>query len=231
MIDKTTESFWRRDALAKARRVDSAVQGIQSRVLLRLYRFRALRGICLKLCNRLEHGAMFSATLRRLLWEYHGVEVGRYSYGDVLKPGSVPHGTRVGNWCSVGTGLIIRRRDHPIDRPFLHPVFYNSRLGFLEKDTIADTADNPLFIGHDVWIGDRVTILGGCRFIGNGAVLAAGAVVTRDVAPYSVVGGVPARVVKMRFSSDRIDEIENSRWWDRDLASIIADPPVSGIFG
>jgi acetyltransferase-like isoleucine patch superfamily enzyme len=118
-----------------------------------------------------------------------------------------------------------------LDRPFLHPVFYNSRLGFLTRDAIPDTSDNPLIIGHDVWIGDRVTILGGCRSIGNGAVLAAGAVVTRDVAPYSVVGGVPARVIKMRFPVDRIGELEASRWWEMDLASIIQDPPVPGIFG
>jgi virginiamycin A acetyltransferase len=174
---------------------------------------------------------MFSATLRRLLRDFHSVDVGRFSYGDVLKPGVLPAGTRVGNWCSVGTGLIVRRRDHPLDRPFLHPIFYNSRLGFLTRDAIPDTADNPLGIGHDVWIGDRVTILGGCRSIGNGAVLAAGAVVTRDVVPYSVVGGVPARTIKMRFSAERIAEIELSQWWEKDLATIISDPPVSGIFG
>jgi acetyltransferase-like isoleucine patch superfamily enzyme len=174
---------------------------------------------------------MFSATLRRLLWDFHGVRVGRYSYGDVLKPGVLPSGTEIGNWCSVGMGLIVRRRDHPMDRPFLHPIFYNSRIGFLTQDTIPDTTENPLIIGHDVWIGDRVTILSGCRAIGNGAVLAAGAVVTRDVAPYSVVGGVPARVLKMRFPGDRIAEIEASRWWEKDLATIIADPPVSDIFG
>lgn len=174
---------------------------------------------------------MFSAPLRQLLREFHGVEVGRYSYGDVLKPGVLPAGSRVGNWCSVGTALIVRRRDHPLDRPFLHPVFYNSRLGFLKRDSIPATTDNPLIIGHDVWIGDRVTILAGCRTIGNGAVLAAGAVVTQDIAPYAVVGGVPARGIKMRFPADRIAEIEASRWWDMDLASIMSDPPVPGIFG
>jgi acetyltransferase-like isoleucine patch superfamily enzyme len=88
-----------------------------------------------------------------------------------------------------------------------------------------------LRIGHDVWIGDRVTILSGCKSIGDGAVVAAGAVVTRDVAAFSVVGGVPARVIRMRFPEERISEIVASRWWEKDLESIISDAPVSGIFG
>ena len=174
---------------------------------------------------------MFSVTLRRLLRDYHGIEVGRFSYGDILHPGVLPPGTRVGDWCSVGKDLIVRRRDHPVDRPIMHAIFYNSGLGFLSRDTIPVSFENPLSIGHDVWIGDRVTILGGCHSIGNGAVLAAGSVVTRDVTPYSIVAGVPARPIRMRFADERIAEIEASRWWERDLESIISDPPVSGIFG
>lgn len=174
---------------------------------------------------------MLSATWRHILRDRHGVAIGRYSYGAILDPGVLPSGTVVGNYCSVGSGLIVRRRDHPLARPFLHPFFYNSALGLLDHDTIPAEAENPLAIGHDVWIGDRVTILGGCRVIGNGAVLAAGAVVTRDVAPYTVVAGTPARPLRLRFEPERIAEIETSRWWERDIASIIANPPVGGIFG
>lgn len=170
---------------------------------------------------------MFSTTLREVLSRSQDVRIGRYSYGDILNPGVLPPGTRVGAWCSVGSGLIVRRRDHPVDRAILHPFFYNSSLGFLARDTIPAEADNPLTIGNDVWIGDRVTILGGCRQIGNGAVLAAGAVVTHDVAPYSVVGGVPARQIRMRFTPDKIAEIEASCWWERSLAEMIETPPIS----
>ena len=123
----------------------------------------------------------------------------------------------------------MRRRDHPLDRPCLHPFFYNSALGLLTCDIIPLDRDNPLTIGNDVWIADRVTILGGCRTIGNGAVIAAGAVVTRDVPAYAVVGGVPARLIRMRFGPDRIAEIEASRWWEYDIATIIANPSVVGI--
>lgn len=174
---------------------------------------------------------MQSLTWRDILRRHHGVEVGRYSYGDILRPGCLPPGTRVGAYCSVGAGLIVRRRDHPVDRPILHPFFYNKALGLLEKDTIPAVEANPLSVGHDVWIGDRVTILGGCRSIGNGAVVAAGAVVTRDVAPYTVVAGVPARSLRPRFDAGRIAEIEASRWWEHDIAALIETPPFDGIFG
>jgi acetyltransferase-like isoleucine patch superfamily enzyme len=70
-------------------------------------------------------------------------------------------------------------------------------------------------IGNDVWIGEDVIIPGGVT-IGDGAVIASRAVVTRDVAPYSVVGGVPARHIKFRFGEDQIKKLQAIKWWDRD---------------
>ena len=127
--------------------------------------------------------------------------------------------------------MIIPRHNHPLERPFLHPFFYNATLGLLTKDTIPAGRDNPLTIGNDVWIGDRVTILAGCRHIGNGAVLAAGAVITADVPAYAVMGGVPARLIKMRFDATRMAELETSRWWEQDIATLIKSPPVGDVFG
>ncbi|MDF2494180.1 MAG: hypothetical protein K0S66_1114 [Sphingomonas sp.] len=98
-----------------------------------------------------------------------------------------------------------------------HPFFYNAKLGHVAHDTIGAEEENPLRIGNDVWIGDRVTIVGGCRSVGDGAVIAAGAVVTRDVAPFSIVGGVPARVIGQRFSPEVAATIARSRWWAFDL--------------
>lgn len=216
---------WRPDAVERARQLDARSRSPLSGLLLRLYKIRRLRGLVERVCLRLEGGAMFSATWRVILRQWHDVEVGRYTYGSLLRPGALPPGTRVGAYCSVGSGLIVRRRDHPVDRPVLHPFFYNAALGLLTRDTIPSNRDNPLEIGHDVWIGDRVTILSGCRRIGNGAVVAAGAVVTRDVKPYAVVGGVPARVLRMRFDPERVAQIEESRWWQREIADLIATPP------
>ena len=213
--------FWCEDALRIAGQKDQNTLSPLSPLLRQLYRFRRLRNLCRRLCARLEGGLMLSATWRQILRDWHEVDVGRYSYGDILLPGLLPPGSRVGAYCSVATGLIVRRRDHPLDQPFMHPFFYNSALGLLEQEAIPDDRDNPLIIGNDVWIGSRVTILSGCKAIGNGAVIAAGAVVTRDVAPYAVVGGVPARIIRMRFAEEKIAGIEKSKWWKLKISELI----------
>ena len=222
---------WRSDALVTIARKDRQTGHRLTSWIAALYRFGFLRGLVQRLCLRLEGDAMFSPTWREILKEHHSVRIGRYSYGDVLKPGLLPAGTIVGNYCSIGTGLIVRRRNHPTERPIMHPFFYNSRLGLLAKDTIPKDQDNPLKIGHDVWIADRVTILPGCKVIGNGAVIAAGSIVSRDVPPYAIVGGVPARLIKVRFNDDRIAKIEASRWWESPIAELVANPPFSDILG
>lgn len=196
-----------------------------------MYKRRRLRGLVQRLCVRLEGSRMMSQTWRRILKETYGAEIGAYSYGSVLDPGVVPRGSRVGAYCSVGQDLIIRRRDHPVERPILHPFFYNSALGIVARDTIPLDRDNPLTIGHDVWIGDRVTILSGCKHIGNGAVLAAGAVITKDVPAYAIMGGVPAKVLKMRFAPAQIDALEHSKWWERGISELVANPPFDDLFG
>jgi acetyltransferase-like isoleucine patch superfamily enzyme len=224
-------SLWKKDAPLIAAQRERGGDHPLARQIARLYRFVRLRSLVRRICLRLEGGPMFSVTWRHILQQAHEVTVGQYSYGDILAPGLLPQGTVVGRYCSVGTELIVRRRNHPTGRPFLHPFFYNRHLGLLAQDSIMDSRDNPLTIGHDVWIADRVTILPGCRSIGNGAVIGAGAVVSRDVPPYAVVAGTPARQIRMRFGSDRIAEIEASRWWERDIADLIRTPPVTGIFG
>ena len=70
-------------------------------------------------------------------------------------------------------------------------------------------------IGNDVWIGLNATILDGVT-IGDGAIVAAGAVVTKDVPPYAVVGGVPAKIIKYRFTESQIDFLLKFRWWEKD---------------
>lgn len=189
-------------------------------LLERLYGRRRFHGLCLRLIRRWDGGDMRSRTLRDLLMDQDGVQVGAYSYGPILQRGVLPRGTRVGRWCSVGQGLIVRRRDHPIERMIQHPFFYNARLGLVTQDTIPAEAENPLIIGNDVWIGDRVTIVGGCRCIGDGAVIAAGAVVTRDVPAFAIVGGVPAKVLRMRFAPTVVALVARSRWWEFDVETV-----------
>lgn len=215
---------WSPDARRIARAIDARPDAFPAALIHALYRIPRLRRLARRLCTRRNGGLLYSRVWREVLRRWHGVEVGRYSYGDILLPSVLPAGSRVGAYCSVGTGLIVRRRDHPLDRPLLHPFFYNSALGLLKRDTIPLDRENPLHVGHGVWIGDRVTILSGCRSIGNGSVIAAGAVVTHDVPPYAIVGGVPAKVIRMRFTPDSMASIEATRWWERDISSLLEEP-------
>jgi acetyltransferase-like isoleucine patch superfamily enzyme len=214
------------DASARAMTAETQSRSAFSPLLVRLYQIKRLRGMIQRICARVEGTLMWSQSWREILQRYHGAQVGAYSYGALMQPGVLPKGTVVGRYVSCGAGLIVRRRDHPLERAMLHPFFYNAALGLVKTDTIAQDQDNPLTIGHDVWIGDRVTILGGCTQIGNGAVLAAGAVVTRDVPAYAVVAGVPAKQLKVRFPPERAAAIEATRWWEQDITGLLKNPPV-----
>lgn len=213
------------DAIQCAWRMEAKVQSSLAPLIRLFYKCRRLRGLSLKLCEHLEGGGLFSQTLRQILRDEHDVEVGRYTYGPVLVPGVLPRGSSVGNYCSIGPELSVYRRDHPAERVVMHPLFYNHVFGLVEQDTIPLNQDNPLEIGNDTWIGGRVTILRGCRKIGNGAVVAAGSIVSKDVAPYSIVGGVPAKLIRMRFPPELITRIEESQWWLHNLPDLVKKFP------
>lgn len=209
-----------------ARSREARSRSAASSIAMRLYRLDRSRRAVMRAIVRLEGGRFFSRTLRDLLARYHGVEVGMYSYGPCLEVGAVPRGSRFGSYCSVADGLSIHRRNHPTDTLTQHPLFYNSALGLIAEDTIIRVEDNPLSVGHDVWIGDRVTVLAGCRSIGNGAIVAAGSIVTKDVPPYAIVVGVPARVARMRYDEPVIKELERSRWWELSLPELLEAGPL-----
>jgi acetyltransferase-like isoleucine patch superfamily enzyme len=95
-------------------------------------------------------------------------------------------------------------------------LFYRKQNTFNIKVVDKDSSfqeNKPIEIGNDVWIGARVIILDGVK-IGTGAIIASGAIVTRDVPPYSVVGGVPAKIIKYRASENDIAFWQQSEWWN-----------------
>lgn len=167
------------------------------------------RRLIARLLLALEGGPMRSKSLRQIMAEVHDVEIGAHSYG-CFDPVRFPPGIRVGRYVSIGPNVVAYRRNHPMDRLSLHPYFYRPGLGAGEH---ADVETAPLEIGAGSWVGANAVILPGCRRIGRGAVVAAGAVLTRNVPDCAVVGGNPARLIRYRFSAEGIAAAEATRWW------------------
>lgn len=121
----------------------------------------------------------------------------------------------IGRFCSIASGVSIGPGIHKIDGVSTHPVFYlhNTPLAkeFCDKDLFVSSKRTS--VGHDVWIGEKAIVLDGVT-IGTGAIVAAGSVVTKDVEPYSIVGGLPAKHIKYRFDEKEIEALLKSEWWN-----------------
>lgn len=188
-----------------------------SKFLLTLSKFKRLRKNAFRAALHLEKGQFFSLTARDILFEHYSVRVGAYSYGECMKLGAFRPGIVVGRYVSMANGIRVFNRNHPLKWLSMHPFFYNSSLGFIKEDAIPRGLCN---IGHDVWIGERVIITAGCTEVGNGAVIGAGAVVTKNIPDFAVVAGVPARIIKYRFTAEMRAVINHSRWWERPITEI-----------
>jgi len=164
---------------------------------------------------------MFSPTWRIIARIYHGVVLGEYSYAVGIRPWMLPPGTVIGRYCSIAEGVLILRRNHPVGFPSHHPLFFNAKVGLLDHDTISEVDSNPLRIGDDVWLGARVIVLPACKEIGNGAVVSAGAVVSKDVPPYTVVGGNPAQAIRRRFPLEVEAVVAASEWWRHPIEELV----------
>lgn len=136
---------------------------------------------------------------------------------------------KIGKFCSIACGakFIFTSANHKMASlstyPF--PIFF-AEWG-LDAKNIRDAWDNKgdIVVGSDVWIGYEAVILSGVH-IGDGAIIGARAVVTKDVAPYTIVGGVPAKPIRRRFDDETIEKLESLRWWDWDAEKIRACIPA-----
>ena len=123
----------------------------------------------------------------------------------------------IGKFCSIACGakFLFNCANHTLKSlsTYTFPLFYKD--WDLEKSDVATAWDNKgdIVIGNDVWIGYEAVIMAGVH-IGNGAIIAARAVVTKDVPPYTIVGGVPARPIRKRFDEEVIQELETLQWWN-----------------
>ena len=126
---------------------------------------------------------------------------------------------KIGRYCSIASGVRFLGANHPIDHFSTSAIFYNKSFGY----DVKDVKRHDLIIEDDVWIGLNVCITCGCKRIGRGAIIGAGSVVTKDVEPYTIVGGVPAKVIRKRFDDDRIAQLEAFKWWEKDPKQLIKE--------
>lgn len=121
----------------------------------------------------------------------------------------------IGNYCSIAPDVaLVAGGQHDIDWATTSPLIDWWEIAH-HYDQLKPRFKGPITIGHDVWIGLRATVLSGVT-IGIGAVIGAGSVVVKDVAPYAVVAGNPARIVKYRFEQEIIERLLTTRWWELD---------------
>ncbi|MHC4205510.1 MAG: CatB-related O-acetyltransferase [Planctomycetota bacterium] len=169
---------------------------------------------------RFEGGGHFSRTIRRIFSVYHQVDIGMYTSGPCYySPHYFPAGTKIGRYSGIYENTVrIFTVNHPLDRMSTHAFFFNPKLGYAKKE--ADIKRRGVLIGNDVFIGHNVTILPGVDKIGDGAVIGAGAVVTKDVPDFAIVAGNPAKIIKYRFSEEMQRKIKASKWWDKDITEL-----------
>lgn len=163
---------------------------------------------------------------------------GTLGFGSYIAPRSCVFG-EVGRYTAIAGEVHVVVGTHPTQKfVSIHPAFYSTKncvdLSYCAEGKFSEykyanqKTKAEVVIGNDAWIGYRATLLSGIT-IGDGAIVAAGAVVTKDVPPYTVVGGVPAREIRKRFPEETVDRLIQMKWWNastawlRENAELFAD--------
>jgi len=151
-------------------------------------------------CHVLENSLILNSSIRS------------FSY---IGKNSIIQNVKVGSYCSIANDVFIGLGAHPVEYFSTSPLFYRVRNTFdysLIKEDYEFKEYQQIVIGNDVWVGARAMIMDGVC-IGDGAIVAANAVVTKDVPPYAIVGGVPAKVIRYRFTPEKIEKLLAKQWW------------------
>jgi len=167
--------------------------------LLKKARLSAIRGSTIHPSAKIESGTSFVES-----------KIGRHSFcgydSDVYR-------ASIGAFTSIANGVVLGGARHPMEWVGMSPVFYAGRDSVKAKFSEHPLAKPPeVHIGNDVWIGRSAIVLGGIT-IGDGAVIGAGSVVTKNVPAYAIVAGNPARIIRYRFEEKIIRELEAIQWW------------------
>lgn len=157
---------------------------------------------------------------------FHDLRIGAYSY---IQGGARCYGmVEIGRYCSIGENFLANLPYHPTSWLSTSPCQYKRDQfddwledGLPMKKMVApDNKRGVVVIGNDVWIGRNVTILRGVT-IGDGSIIGAGTIVTHDVAPYSIVAGIPARLIRQRFPPDVAHNLMELKWWEFDRNDLV----------
>lgn len=151
-------------------------------------------------------------------------EVGHLTY---IGSGSSIVATRIGRFGAIAPHASVGSAEHPTDWLSVHPFQYKGTANFRGSDWYENIVGDESFlgnkratvIGNDVWLGERVFIKRGV-VIGDGAIVAAGSVVTKNVEPYAIVGGIPAKLIRYRFPEELVERLLRISWWNYDLSPI-----------
>lgn len=170
-----------------------------------------------KILRKLKGRALHNVKKGRQVKIYSGCHIVDTVIGDFTycSYDSKINKANIGKFCSIASNVTIGAAEHPTEWISTSPLFENVKnsgtsLRFANEELPPIKTTN---IGNDVWIGERVMIKQGVT-IGNGAVIGSMAMVTKDVPPYAIVAGVPARIIRYRFDEITIATLEESKWWD-----------------
>ena len=173
---------------------------------------KKLKHIILKILNKLHLTRYYRRTKK--------CNVGEHTYFAHSTHIASKKNVFIGKYCSLANGVCIGIGNHPYNILTTHPFTYMDNdiqlygdMPVAKENRIKIEDVKKTYIGNDVWIGHNATIISGVK-VGDGAIIAAGAVVTKDVEPYAIVGGVPAKVIKYRFPKEIINQLLEVKWWD-----------------
>jgi acetyltransferase-like isoleucine patch superfamily enzyme len=199
-------------------------RGIISKILFVLYKskFKFIRNFILKVFYSYvgAHCEYYSLSLRKLFYTFHKVEIGMYSSGACFIPSLFPEGTKIGRYCTIDKTVRILNVNHPMNLKSSHAVFFNPVLGYSDSNLANFT---QVTIGNDVRIGAHVIILPACSTIGDGVVITPGTLVSKNIPPFAVVAGHLTKITGFRFSKEKIKQIKESEWWDKNIEELLPD--------
>ena len=203
-----------------------------------IIRFRTSKdGVVIKLNTRLdgvklgsgdtiaEHVYLTNVSLAEYVNVAHHAEIASSSIGKRTSVGRYTkiRDAKIGSYCSISWDVTIGATAHRLDHSSTHAFWYRSQFGLADENLFLPASE--VTVGNDVWIGCGAILMPGIT-IGDGAVVGAGSVVTKDVPPYTVIAGAPAKPLKSRFDSDVAMRLRKTEWWNWSDALLTESMPL-----